>query len=352
MASRGVRQRIVACTALLGLSVSVASACDVPVFRYALERWPPDPYEIVIFHRDPPTPDTQAAADLLATCRSANIRLRPVDTSQPLPRDLQELRRAGPQQSGVVVRHVRTGEPIWSGPATSELPEQLLNSPARSAVAERLLGGDSAVWLLLEAGNPQRDNAVAARLEEELESLERTLVLPVEDLGLDISFSMLRVSRNDPREEVLVRSLLGSEWDLAGTQEPMAFPVFGRGRVLYALVGPGITRANIREACTFLTGPCACEIKDDNPGFDLLMSVDWTANLEGLVATVTLPSVANLSAASLSAVVAGRNNDEDRPAATDDPDRGRRLIHNTGLAFLIGIAGILVASALLYRAKR
>ncbi len=28
-----------------------ATACNVPVFRYALERWEADHYEIVVFHR-------------------------------------------------------------------------------------------------------------------------------------------------------------------------------------------------------------------------------------------------------------------------------------------------------------
>ena len=45
-------------------------------------------------------------------------------------------------------------------------------------------------------------------------------------------------------------------------------------------------------------------------------------------------------------------NQEDRPAATADPDRDGRLMYNTGLTFLIGIVGILVASVFVYRGKR
>ncbi len=37
---------------LLLCSTSVC-ACNVPVFRYALERWPADNYEVVVFHRGP-----------------------------------------------------------------------------------------------------------------------------------------------------------------------------------------------------------------------------------------------------------------------------------------------------------
>jgi len=34
-------------------AAGVAHACQVPVFRYALERWTPDPYEAFVIHRGP-----------------------------------------------------------------------------------------------------------------------------------------------------------------------------------------------------------------------------------------------------------------------------------------------------------
>src|SRR5512136_1886912 len=37
--------------AFLLSSIPSALACSVPVFRYALERWPASPYEAVVFHR-------------------------------------------------------------------------------------------------------------------------------------------------------------------------------------------------------------------------------------------------------------------------------------------------------------
>ena len=70
--------------------------------------------------------------------------------------------------------------------------------------------------------------------------------------------------------------LLGSEPDLAGSKGPMAFPVFGRGRVLYALVGAGITVDTVRRAGAFIGGECSCTIKHGNPGTDLLLVADWS----------------------------------------------------------------------------
>ncbi len=75
--------------------------------------------------------------------------------------------------------------------------------------------------------------------------------------------------------------LLGSEPDLNELSQPMAFPVLGRGRVLYALVGRGISREMIGVASTFMVGPCSCQVKDQNPGFDLLLQFDWNARVSG-----------------------------------------------------------------------
>jgi hypothetical protein len=96
--------------------------------------------------------------------------------------------------------------------------------------------------------------------------------------GLSFEFSTLAVSRSDPNESFLRAMLLSSEPDLSQyTDEPILFPVFGRGRALYALVGDGINAENIRETVAFLTGPCGCEVKMLNPGVDLLMAVNWDA---------------------------------------------------------------------------
>jgi hypothetical protein len=59
--------------------------------------------------------------------------------------------------------------------------------------------------------------------------------------------------------------------------------VFGRGRVLYALAGRGINADNIREACEFLVGPCSCQVKEMNPGVDLLMDVAWSRLVEPMI---------------------------------------------------------------------
>ena len=51
----GTVDRLLKTAVALVLVAVVAEACSVPVFRYALERWQADPYEVFVFHRGPLT---------------------------------------------------------------------------------------------------------------------------------------------------------------------------------------------------------------------------------------------------------------------------------------------------------
>ena len=91
-----------------------------------------------------------------------------------------------------------------------------------------------------------------------------------------IAFSVYRLSRTDPAEQPLVTMLLNSDTGLEG---PIAFPIFGRGRALWAMAGKGLNAEMISEAGMFLTGACSCEAKELNPGVDLLFAADWEQGL-------------------------------------------------------------------------
>jgi len=61
----------------------------------------------------------------------------------------------------------------------------------------------------------------------------------------------------------------------------MVFAFFGRGRVMPPIIGAGINADVLQEDATFLIGPCSCQIKDQNPGFDMLMQVNWDGVIQG-----------------------------------------------------------------------
>jgi hypothetical protein len=60
---------------------------------------------------------------------------------------------------------------------------------------------------------------------------------------------------------------------------PMLFGVFGRGHVLEPFVGRGVSKSNLLDLIGFMRGPCACEIKAEAPGTDLLMACNWDERL-------------------------------------------------------------------------
>jgi len=282
---------------LFVLVPSSAFACSVPVFRYALERWPADYYEAVLIHRGQLTENDKQLLNELRQEDSEtedllNLRISEVDitgttdekvkslllTSEELPETLPVLVLWYPWHKG------RT-PPIWQGQLTPSTVTALLQSPTRQKLAERLIEGQTAVWIFVESGNADKDKAALQLLEQELETATRELKEEAEsipdELGvpeITYSFSILSVSRSDPNERMLLTLLLNSEPDLDEySDKPVMFPVFGRGRALYALIGEGITSDNIRETIYFLTGPCGCEIKMMNPGMDILMAANWDA---------------------------------------------------------------------------
>jgi len=283
-----------------------APACETPVFRYALERWTSDPYELIVFHRGPLAQEHRST---LAYLRQKvndhklplNAQVRAVDLADPqADTDMSKLWASLPTRNLPQVAVRRPGRlavsGAWSCRLTRTEVDRLVDSPTRRAIARRILAGDSAVWVLLDGGDEKLNDEAAKTLQTALGTAAQTLELnPTAVMNaatslsqdgppLKIAFSTIRLPRDDPAEQPLVSMLLRSEAGLVDEKfaaMPMAFPIFGRGRALYALVGRGINPQNIAEACEFMVGDCSCEIKDLNPGVDLLMTVNWDAGIDG-----------------------------------------------------------------------
>jgi hypothetical protein len=269
--------------ALLLAPAAERPVCNIPVFRYALERWPAAPFEVLAVHRGPLTEDQSAALNALRAS-GANVDIDRIDLAEPVPpRVLKILERVKADPPCLLALYPATETEAWRGPWTAEAARSLADSPVRRDLSRRLLEGQSGVWVLLESGDKAADDAATALLSKELRGLDQSLKLPahhpddpplLSDVPVKVGFSMVRLSRRDPAEQALVSMLLRSESGLNG---PAVFPVFGRGRALWALSGAGINAANIAEAGMFLTGPCSCEAKELNPGVDLLFATDWEA---------------------------------------------------------------------------
>jgi hypothetical protein len=245
--------------AIISLFILVAGAkapaCSVPVFRYALNYWQADEFELQ--SRTPKLP-----ADI-----SINLNVK--------------------STSAGAAKLLLGDREIWSGELTADTLATLLDSPVRREIVSRILHGDSVVWVLVESGDAAKDDSVARALTERLRYLESIAVMPelrpddpFNRLGpgpaLAIRHSVIRLSRKDPRESFTLAML---DHDGKDASSPIAYPVFGRGRVLIALPQEKLTTDNIDEVCGFLTSACSCEVKDKRMGWDLMLQCDWEEEL-------------------------------------------------------------------------
>lgn len=276
------------CVSFFAGLIGLSRACPIPVYQYALEHWRADPYIVASHPGEEPSEEHRDALDYLRGKEGvANFQLRIGEPGEEAGGSEEQpggrLEVYYPEISGI-------RRPVWTGELSLENARALVESPARTLLGDALARRATAVFLFLESGDKQIDRRLKARLEKQLKRLEETIVVPESApwggvavaIDHDINFEVVSVARDNRAERMLVRMLLASEPDLetdfAGA--PMVFPVFGRGLVLYALVGRGINERTVGEAVRFITGPCSCQVKAANPGIDLLMAVKWDEEVE------------------------------------------------------------------------
>lgn len=343
---------------LVGLSVP-AGACQIPVFRYALENWLPEPYLLIVAHRGRMSDeDLELLSQLELAVDQArgklNLELKVVDLSQTKDpvletvlgekiRSIQApqmvllfpfdeiqppaMKTAPVATAAPAVVDGRTAAPsgqttltpgltpaptatdtcpdgkcglrsgwarvAWRGDLTSENIRQVLHSPARQEITDRLLAGHSTVWVLLECGDKSKDDAAVALLEKSLATMQRELKLPDRQtleadehykpetkVELKIEFSLVRMAHGQADEAVFAATLMASDPKLDVKNEPVAVSVFGRARAYSALAGEDITAEAVEQQCQFLTDDCSCQVKEDNPGVDLLCAVSWNTQIQ------------------------------------------------------------------------
>ncbi|MFH0939833.1 MAG: substrate-binding domain-containing protein [Planctomycetota bacterium] len=284
---------------ICGAMINTATqACSIPVFRYALENWIPAPYEAVVFHSGAMTDENRAQLDELKQTlknSSCNLQLRTVDLKEPHDQALADLWKLQTKAElpWLVLRYpLRFEEPqqIWAARFNAHTVKSLLDSPKRREITRHIGAGDSVVWILLESGNREKDDAAAKVLTASLKESAKPITDqhaaerqddPNAGLPVKLAFSMLRLARNDPAEELLVAILLKIEPELDKQQTPLAFPVIGRGQFVEPLKSNGLTEATIQAAQEFFCGPCSCQIKESNLGRSLLLMADWDKIIAG-----------------------------------------------------------------------
>ncbi len=288
----------------IAVCTAAAEACNIPVFRFALERWKPDSCEVVVFHRGPISADDEKTVNELESASLAkdglaNLNLIRCDLSSNGDQELSDLWLSVKEKSDaklpMVVARSRKGRGQtinhWYGSLQESRTAGLIESPIRVELTKRLQSGDAIVWLVLKSSDEQKTAAIRELLKAQCEELPNKIELP-EGIGLPgselysevpllLQFSVLEIDPDDPKEQYLVRQLKGFHADTTIDDEPLVVPVFGRGRALEVIPASQLNADLIHDLTEFLCGACSCQVKEQNPGFDLLLSTNWNAALFG-----------------------------------------------------------------------
>ncbi|HIG26283.1 MAG TPA: hypothetical protein EYQ50_00195 [Verrucomicrobiales bacterium] len=315
-------------------------ACSVPVFRYALERWERDLYQVVVIKAGKFTEEQVELAQSLQAVSVLgegvmNINVSLADISDPEMR--QTLHRVYPSSREIrgdaaelvlfYPKEQGNQTLLWQEDFSQSAVDAFVESAAVLDLMKPILQGTSVVFLMVESGNASKDHAASQLVRETLEALEEQIELPegVVNLAGKVTggnLSVYEALSDDPTNQLKSGIPLRIEFELRHLpknkkapilrsillnmdqrlfefpEEPMLFSIFGRGRVLPPMVGEGISKQNITDAAMYLCGACSCQMKAQNPGIDSLSNVDWFRYLEGseVIQDKELPLLSGISA--------------------------------------------------------
>ncbi len=270
------------CTFLGQLALTLAppaSACDVPVYEYLLQRWARGSYRIYYLHSGREDPADRPVNEYLERLANdpeghSNIRFKRLDVGRMPPQAPSErdLLRGQRERHKLPFHVVLTphGRELFAGRLSLSDAKGLTHSPKREDLAKQLSGGKNGLLLLLLGGSMAESEAARQAVHEAIESAR--------EYELDVG--TVEVNRQTAAEQWLVRQLLAVREGLDELDEPMVFAVFGRGHVEPPHVGQGITALDLLDVIAFMNGPCLCTMNVGGTGEDLLTDWDWEGQLD------------------------------------------------------------------------
>jgi len=304
-------------TAFWSVVAAHAPACDTPVYRYAMYRWMPLPYQAYYLHRGQPPKADQELHRLLAEegpgGSVANVFVTPIDLDRKdaldvLPEPVKSLCKAPAGKSPP--KYVLTapwGAELLAGDLDSAAARGLIDSPLRSEIG-RLFDEGHGIVLLIVNGKDSGENTrveAAARAVMAKAASGTLLEEPPPDAGSNpprqpgdagaedmpasqppnLRIGLVKLQRVNAAERWLLKMLMAMAPDLEkSANEPMLYAIYGRGRVMPPGIGKEVTAESLAELLRFLGDRCSCTIKDQNPGLDLLMRWNWEATAEKFAA--------------------------------------------------------------------
>ena len=301
---------------------TLASACNTPVYRYAMYNWRVSPYPIFyLYNAEEPEEDKKTnkliEEQSISEAEIANVVLEKIDVSDAEKLDKlpgwEVIEKAWKSyDDGAVPAHlVMTpwGAKVFAGRLDEKAVKALVESPARTRLGELLNQGNAAIMIFLSGVDEAENKRAEEALDELIAKSQRDEIpmapdlsdpammeaMPSEEAGdgqdaenavpaakpPGLKVAKLKIDRSDPAELWFVRALMTLEPDLHEyAKEPMIFAAYGRGRAMEPYIGKGITPDNLVDVVAFLAGACSCMVKEQNPGADLLVKWDWEATAD------------------------------------------------------------------------
>jgi hypothetical protein len=279
----GIARTVPGAVVVVLLAQVGASACSIPVFRYALERWPADPFRIEAALPGSLAEDDRAALGQLEDRAAGNGGSGNYTV---------ERRPGATDAARVTIRAPRGDAILWQGTA-AEAARVVDGGPSQRELVRRLLAGDAVVWLVVPGSDSSETERALALLETELPlvaadtPLPRGIGLPgselLSDVPLEVRFSVL-VADSAAADAALLRHTLAAHLSAEKTDHEdaaLVAAVFGRGRVAHVMPAAALDADTIATTTAFLCGACSCQAKQLAPGFDLLLAASWDERLFG-----------------------------------------------------------------------
>lgn len=335
--------------------ITQAVPCQVPVFRYALERWEADIFRLQLITRGTPPTNLQSIPEHL------NLEFEALDLDTLTAAEqlsIVGLERITEYPSFLLhpPDNWKNPEPIVF-PGTSSDLQKIIDSPVRQLIKNDLLSGHSTVWVLVEGTDEEANETTYQQLQETLKKAQEKITIPEgviqadqvgkvgADVSLDdvlrstiplkISFKIERVKRSDLAEQPFLRILTANR--PSPPEEPLVVPIFGRGRTPGPLLGSTITPDTIMNACEYLCGACSCQVKSGNPGYDILFLANWREKLNSGLVVVdkklpnTLPTLND-----------ERNDEPEDKAVLNSPSVKFTIILIIGIGVILIIGTVLI----------
>ncbi|MFM7042012.1 MAG: hypothetical protein ACKO35_07490 [Planctomycetaceae bacterium] len=233
----GIARTVPGAVVVVLLAQVGASACSIPVFRYALERWPADPFRIEAALPGSLAEDDRAALGQLEDRAAGNGGSGNYTV---------ERRPGATDAARVTIRAPRGDAILWQGTA-AEAARVVDGGPSQRELVRRLLAGDAVVWLVVPGSDSSETERALALLETELPlvaadtPLPRGIGLPgselLSDVPLEVRFSVL-VADSAAADAALLRHTLAAHLSAEKTDHEdaaLVAAVFGRGRVAHVM---------------------------------------------------------------------------------------------------------------------